>query len=108
MTALERVLNAAKGRCDPANDSELARRLGVSRSLVSLWRRGEPISEKQLAAVVDLAMMDAGMAVEVLKEQAQTDAQRVIWGALSGRLMHIMSGVRLSARKVAARLGANH
>ena len=107
MTTLDRILDAAKARCEPANDSEVARRLKVSRSLVSLWRQGEPISEKQLAALVDLSRLDAGLAVEVLKEQAQTDAQRVIWGSLSGRLMHLMSAVHLSARKVAARLGAH-
>lgn len=94
MTALNALLDAAKARCEPANDSEVARRIKVSRSLVSLWRRGEPITEKQLAALVELAGVDAARALAVLSEQAKTPAQRHVWGDLHHRLLHIMSSVR--------------
>jgi transcriptional regulator with XRE-family HTH domain len=107
MSALDRLIDAAAKRCDPQNDSEVARRLGLTRAAVSAWRHGKPIGAEQLAALVDLAMVDAGAAIEILKEQAKTDAQRVVWGSLWTRLMPIMSTVRLSARKMAARLGAH-
>ena len=91
MPEINRLLDAAKARVEPHSDAEVARRLGVSKAALSLWRSGGVITEKNLAELVALAGSDATSAVVVLREQAQTDAQAQVWGSLKDRLLPIMS-----------------
>lgn len=86
MSALSDLLNQAAQKCDPANDAALAARLGVSRSAISLWRKGEGIREKHLAALISIAHADPRMAVTVLQEQATTASERSVWGSLAKQL----------------------
>jgi len=86
MSALTDLLNQAVQKCDPNNDAALAARLGVSRSAVSLWRKGEGIREKHLTQLIALVGADPEIAVMVLREQATTHAERAVWGALARRL----------------------
>lgn len=86
MTKINSLIDKAAGVCSPANDSALAARLHLSRSAVSLWRRGGAISEKHLTALIALADVDAATAVEILEQQAETKPQKAVWGALAKRL----------------------
>ena len=86
MTLINKVIDKAAGMCSPANDSALAVRMHVSRSAVSLWRKGGAISEKHLTALITLADVDAATAVAVLADQAETKPQKAIWGELAKRL----------------------
>ena len=86
MSALSELLDQAVQKCDPSNDAALAARLGVSRSAVSLWRKGEGIREKYLTQLIALVGADPEVAVMVLREQATTHAERAVWGALARKL----------------------
>jgi transcriptional regulator with XRE-family HTH domain len=86
MPAMNSLLDKAAASCSPPNDSELARRLGVSRSAVSLWRRGQPPKDEHLAALIAMAQQDPALAVLIRQEQATTKAERALWGPLWDRL----------------------
>lgn len=86
MNTLNRVLDHAKQACNLPSDNALAERIGVSRSAVSLWRKGRPITEIHLANLIALAGVDPEMAVKVLAEQATTKAEKAVWGSLLDRL----------------------
>lgn len=86
MTQVNKVIDKAVAMCNPQNDSALAVRMHVSRSAVSLWRKGGAISEKHLTALITLADVDAATAIAVLAEQAETKPQKAVWGELARRL----------------------
>jgi hypothetical protein len=86
MTKLTDLIDRAASVCNPSNDSALAARMHVSRSAVSLWRKGGAISEKHLTALIALADVDERTAIEVLAEQAETKPQKAVWNALLQRL----------------------
>lgn len=86
MSALTDLLDQAVQKCEPANDAALAVRLGVSRSAISLWRKGEGIREKHLTQLISAVGADPEVAVLVLREQATTHAERAVWGALARKL----------------------
>lgn len=86
MSKLTDLIDRAATVCNPSNDSALAKRMHVSRSAVSLWRKGGTISEKHLTALIALADVDERTAVEVLAEQAETKPQKAVWTALLHRL----------------------
>lgn len=86
MSNLTNLIDRAVAVCNPSNDSALAARMHVSRSAVSLWRKGGTISEKHLTALIALADVDERTAIEVLAEQAETKPQRAVWNALLRRL----------------------
>ena len=107
MTALNELLNQAVQKCDPSNDAALAARLGVSRSAISLWRKGEGIREKHLTQLIALVGADPEVAVMVLREQATTHAERAVWGALARRL-GAAAAVAAVALVVTGMPGVNH
>ncbi|WP_052756146.1 DUF3693 domain-containing protein [Lysobacter capsici] len=86
MTALQQLLEQAIGKCSPSNGTELAKRVGVTRAAVSMWKQGGVITEKHLAALIDVAGVDASVGVEVLAEQATTKPERAMWTSLLTRL----------------------
>ena len=86
MNTLNQLLDRAKDAHKLTSDAAIAENLGVSRSAVSLWRKGGLIAEHHLAALVRLANADARDAVQVMTEQAQTKDSRAVWGALLDRL----------------------
>lgn len=86
MATINSLLDKAAALCNPPNDSELARRLGVSRSAVSLWRKGQPPKDEHLAQLIALAHQDPALAVLIRQEQATTKAERQLWGPLWDRL----------------------
>lgn len=98
MTTLNKLLDKARELRSIPSDMALSEKLGVSRSAVSLWRKGGVIGEKHLTALITLADADPASAIEVMAEQATTKQERAVWGSLQQRLgiaaMHIMSTVR--------------
>lgn len=93
MPTMNSLLDKAAAMCSPPNDATLAKRIGVSRSAVSLWRKGNPAKDEHLAAVIELAQQDPAIAVQIRKEQAATKAERALWGPLWDRLSPVTSTV---------------
>jgi transcriptional regulator with XRE-family HTH domain len=86
MNAKIKLLDSAKKMCSPQTDMELAAKVGVSRSAVSMWRKGGSITEEHLTALASIAETDGEVVAQVLKDQAKTPAQRQVWGQLLDRL----------------------
>lgn len=86
MKAINGLIDQAAAKCTPANDSGLAARMHLSRSAVSLWRKGGAIKEKHLTALIVLADVDEVTALEVLAEQAETKPEKAVWSALLQRV----------------------
>lgn len=86
MNPINGLIDQAAAKCEPANDSALAKRMHVSRSAVSLWRKGGTITEKHLTALIVLADVDEVTALRVLEAQAETKPQKAVWTALLHRL----------------------
>lgn len=86
MKAINGLIDQAATKCAPPNDSGLAARMHLSRSAVSLWRKGGAIKEKHLTALIVLADVDEVTALEVLAEQAETKPEKAVWHALLQRV----------------------
>ncbi|MDH6329508.1 hypothetical protein M2299_000308 [Stenotrophomonas sp. 1278] len=86
MTAKELLLDKARETCSPQTDMALAARVGVTRSAVSLWRKGGTIKPNHLEALAALAQVDGEIVVRVMEEQAETPAQRRVWRSVLDRL----------------------
>ncbi|MEV5119875.1 DUF3693 domain-containing protein [Stenotrophomonas indicatrix] len=86
MTAKELLLDKARETCSPQTDMALAARVGVTRSAVSLWRKGGTIKPHHLEALAALAQVDGEIVVRVMEEQAETPAQRRVWRSVLDRL----------------------
>jgi transcriptional regulator with XRE-family HTH domain len=86
MSVLNQLLDQAIQHCEPQNDSALAGRLGISRSAVSLWRKGEGIRAAHLTELVKIAHADPQIALQVLAEQSASKDARKVWESLLDRL----------------------
>ncbi|HDS1138495.1 TPA: hypothetical protein QDZ75_002536 [Stenotrophomonas maltophilia] len=86
MTAKDLLLDKAREMCNPQTDMALAARVGVTRSAVSLWRKGGAIKPHHLEALAALAQTDGELVVRVMEEQAETPAQRRVWRSVLDRL----------------------
>ncbi|MEE5092053.1 helix-turn-helix transcriptional regulator [Xanthomonas euvesicatoria] len=100
-----KLLDSAKKMCSPQTDMELAARIGVSRSAVSMWRKGGSITEEHLTALASIAETDGEVVARVLKDQAKTEAQKRVWGQLLDRLSAAAAVVALIA--VGVHVGAH-
>lgn len=90
MAAIEELLDTAKRTCSLPSDMTLAARLGVSRALLSGWRKGlNRMQDDDIAQAAKLAKMDAGVwLVKVHAEQARGEAARS-WQAIAKKLANI-------------------
>lgn len=79
MNTLNNLLDKALKTCGLPSDAQLAAKMGVSRSAVSLWRQGAAIKEAHLAELVKLAKGSVLDAVQVMEEQATTKASKDLW-----------------------------
>lgn len=86
MNAKNNLLDKARDKCQPKTDMELAARVGVSRSAVSMWRKGGTITSQHLEALATLAGVDGQAVIEVMEEQAVTPAQKRVWQSVLNRL----------------------
>lgn len=78
MSALSKLLDKAAATCSPANQSGLAARLGVSRSLISSWKTGAfVIPAERVAEIARIGHLDpAEWVVLVEAEQAKGEARK--------------------------------
>ncbi len=58
------------------------KKIGVSRSAVSKWRKGGVITEKHAAELAAIAKLNGEIVIKVLEEQAETRAQRQVWQSI--------------------------
>lgn len=80
------LLDTAKEMCQPKTDTAVAARVGVTKSAVSLWRKGGAISEKHLAALASVAQLDGRIVLEIMEAEAETRQQKEIWRSLLARI----------------------
>lgn len=86
MNTLNKVLDKARETCSLPSDNALSKRLGITRSSVSVWRKGGKITDEHLEALVHLAKLDPAVMIQVREEQASTPAGRKAWAVLRDRL----------------------
>lgn len=86
MTAINKLLDKARETCGLTSDMALGEKLKVSRSAVSLWRKGGVIRDEHLTELIALAKADPAIAVQVMSEQARTKHEKSVWGALARQL----------------------
>lgn len=87
MDAINNLLDKAREHCSLPSDGALAERLGVSRQLVSQWRKGHnPLADERIAQVARAAGEDAGVwLVRIRAEQTTGDAAKA-WAKLARQL----------------------
>ncbi len=87
MTAVNKMLDTVRVTCSIASDGALAETLGVSKQLVSQWRKGaNPLSDERIAQIAKLGKLDAGAwTVLVNAEQAKGEARKS-WATVIKRL----------------------
>ena len=81
-----KLLDKARSTCNPPTDMQLAKKLGVTRSAVSLWRGGHNIKDGHLMALITLAQADPALAVLVRTEGADPATKKaweMVWDRLS-------------------------
>lgn len=86
MRTLEKLLDASLREQSLPSDRQLAKKIGVSPSAVSLWRQGRVIKDEHLAAVLELAKADPSEAIKVRAEQASSKAEIRLWNHMLTRL----------------------
>lgn len=82
------LLDAAKARHSIPSDYKLAEALGVSRMLVSGYRKGKSRPDDLIAQrLADLAGLDRDVVVaELHAQRAQTPEERALWEGIAKRL----------------------
>lgn len=91
MNTLNKLLDKSRELC--GSDSETGKRLGVSRSAVSLWRQGEKITPAHLAKLIHLTQQDPALSVQVMAEQDASPEELAMWRTLWDRLSPVTSTV---------------
>lgn len=81
MNAVNELLDKVKNHLNLGSDLALADRLGVTRSLVSRWRKGEtPLADERIAQICALAKTDGPeWMARIHAEKAQSPAERALW-----------------------------
>jgi len=79
MRQISRYIDEARNSGIIQNDADLARKIGIGRAAVSLWRSGERApNENQAAALADLFGKPEIMA-EAMATRAKSDKARTMW-----------------------------
>lgn len=86
MHTLNSLMDAALKAHSLPSDRQLAKKLGVSASAVSLWRQGRVIKDEHLAALLELSKADPSEALKVRAEQASSKAEIRLWNQMLTRL----------------------
>jgi transcriptional regulator with XRE-family HTH domain len=83
MDAVNKLLDKARATCSLPSDVALAEKLGVSRQLVSQWRKGaNPLSDDRIAQVAHLAKDDGGRWLLLIHAERASGAAAKDWAAL--------------------------
>lgn len=83
MDAVNKLLDKARAACSLTSDVALAEKLGVSRQLVSQWRKGaNPLSDDRIAQIAHLAKEDGGRWLLTIHAETAQGAAAKDWAAL--------------------------
>lgn len=86
MDAVNKLLDKARATCSLPSDVALAEKLGVSRQLVSQWRKGaNPMSDDRIAQIAHLAREDGGRWLLTIHAERASGAAAKDWQALLRR-----------------------
>jgi len=88
MNAANKLLDKVREVCSIPSDNALAKRLDVTRGLVSGWRNDRyPIPDSTVAELCELAKLDAPMwLAEIHAERAISKAEKAMWSRMLTRL----------------------
>lgn len=87
MSSVNKLLDKAREACSSNSDAAFAERIGVTRQLVSQWRKGAtPIPDDRIAQLARLCKDDAAQwLVTIRAEQSHGEAAKA-WASLARRL----------------------
>jgi len=86
MDAVNKLLDKARVACSLPSDVALAEKIGVSRQLVSQWRKGaNPLSDERIAQIAHLANEDGGRWLITIHAERASGAAAKDWQSLLRR-----------------------
>ena len=87
MNAVDRLLDKARGVCSRPSDAALAERIGVSRQVVSTWRKGTaPVPDERIAQLAALIHEDAAEWMVQIRAEQSTGPAAKAWAGLARKL----------------------
>ncbi|WP_075252228.1 DUF3693 domain-containing protein [Xanthomonas oryzae] len=86
MNTQNKLIDMAVKVCNPPNATGLAKKLGVTKAAVSMWRHGGKIKDDHLMALINVAQADPALAVLVRTEGAETADAKKAWSVVWDRL----------------------
>jgi transcriptional regulator with XRE-family HTH domain len=88
MSAVNELLDNVKNRLNLGSDIALAERVGVTRSLISRWRKGDtPISDERIAQICAMAKIDGTTWMAMIHaERATSTTERALWRLILDRV----------------------
>lgn len=108
MNQVSALLDKVREVCSLPSDAALGARLGVSRQVVSEWRKGnKPLSLERVAQLCAMAHLDGpAWAAAISLETASTPAERTMWRDAARRLASAAALVLLVGAAVTPALSA--
>ncbi|HHW4673418.1 MAG TPA: DUF3693 domain-containing protein, partial [Xylella fastidiosa subsp. pauca] len=82
MNTINKLLDKAKEMCNRGSDGALAKKIGVSRQSLHVWRQGGKIKDEHLALLIEIAQADERTFIKVREEEADTATERRIWKSM--------------------------
>lgn len=88
MSAVNELLDNVKNRLILGSDIALAERIGVTRSLISRWRKGDtPLSDERIAQICALGKVDGATWMAMIHAERATSAtERALWRLILDRV----------------------
>lgn len=88
MTATNELLDKAREAAGISSDSALSQRIGITRAVISAWRKQlYPMPDERIAQVCALAKLDGPeWMARIHAERAQSPAERALWSKMLTRL----------------------
>ncbi len=88
MSAVNELLDNVKTRLNLGSDIALAERTGVTRSLISRWRKGDtPVSDERIAQICAMAKIDGTTWLAMIHAERATSAtERALWRLILDRV----------------------
>lgn len=88
MPSANELLDRARTGAKLPSDNALAQRLGVTRAVISNWRKGRnPMPDERIAQICALAKLDGGeWMAKIHAEAAASPAEKALWRSVLDRL----------------------